>query len=112
MSSPVITSIARHVAGPVKALVGKLPNRLGSPLMRLLRAGYGLSQGTSIRRYAEWVRRYDTLSPADRDKIRAHVSRLNSTPLISVIMPVYETPEWALRGAIESIRRQLYPHWE
>jgi GT2 family glycosyltransferase len=112
MSGPVITNIARRVAGPVRAAVGKLPNRLGSPLMRLLRAAYGATQGNAIRRYDEWVRRYDTLSRSDRDKIRAHVSRLDRTPLISVVMPVYETPEWALRGAIESIRRQLYPHWE
>src|SRR5947209_16822416 len=112
MSNPVITSIARRLAGPVKMAVGKLPNRLGSPLMRVLRAAYGFSQGTAIRHYDEWVRRYDTLSQSDRGKIRAHVARLERTPLISVIMPVYETPEWALRDAIDSVRRQLYPHWQ
>ncbi|HYZ40734.1 MAG TPA: glycosyltransferase family 2 protein, partial [Stellaceae bacterium] len=33
-------------------------------------------------------------------------------PVISVLMPVYETPPAYLRAAIESVRAQLYPHWQ
>ncbi|MCK7513783.1 MAG: glycosyltransferase [Desulfobacterales bacterium] len=33
-------------------------------------------------------------------------------PVISVVMPVYNPREDFLRAAIESVRRQLYPHWE
>ena len=33
-------------------------------------------------------------------------------PLISVLMPVYNTPEKWLRLAIESVRKQTYPNWE
>lgn len=109
---PVVTKVARRVSGPLKSAVGKLPTRIGSPLMRLLRSAYRFSQGTSIRRYDIWVEKFDTLSQADRDKIRTHISSFERTPLISIVMPVYETPEWALREAIDSIRRQLYPHWE
>jgi hypothetical protein len=112
MSDPIVTKVARRVSGPLKAVVGKLPTRLGSPLMRLLRTAYRFSQGTSIRRYDIWVKNFDTLSQADRDKIRTHISGFERKPPISVIMPVYETPEWALREAIDSIRRQLYPYWE
>src|SRR3954466_10013661 len=112
MFNRVVTNVARRVSGPLKAAVGKLPSRLGSPLMRLLRTGYRFSQGTSIRGYDVWVKKFDTLSQADRNKIRAHISAFERKPLISVIMPVYETPEWALREAIDSIRRQLYPYWE
>ena len=36
----------------------------------------------------------------------------NTKPLISVIMPVYNTPKQWLVKAIESVRRQIYPHWE
>ena len=33
-------------------------------------------------------------------------------PLISILLPVYNTnPKWLAR-AIGSLRRQLYPHWE
>jgi GT2 family glycosyltransferase len=112
MFDPIFTKVARRFGGPLKAAVGKLPTRLRTPLMRLLRTAYRFSQGTSIRRYDIWVKNFDTLSQADRDKIRTHISGFERKPLISVIMPVYETPEWALREAIDSIRRQLYPYWE
>jgi hypothetical protein len=62
--------------------------------------------------YDTWVERYDTLSDDDRLIIDAAVDQMPSRPLISVVMPVYETPERCLRAAIESVRAQRYPHWE
>ena len=62
--------------------------------------------------YAEWVRRYDTLTSADRANMRAHQADFPHKPLISVLMPTYNTkPEWLIE-AIESVRSQIYPHWE
>jgi GT2 family glycosyltransferase len=61
--------------------------------------------------YQEWVRRHDTLAPSDRAAIAARVN-LMPDRLISVVMPVHNTREAWLREAIESVRRQLYPHWE
>lgn len=44
--------------------------------------------------------------------MEAEISALAQPPLISVLMPVYETdPRW-LGAAIRSIRAQIYPHWE
>ena len=43
--------------------------------------------------YDRWVREYDTLTDDDRAAIRAHIGRLGRKPLISVVMPAYETPE-------------------
>jgi glycosyltransferase involved in cell wall biosynthesis len=37
---------------------------------------------------------------------------LTDPPLVSVILPVFNTPEQYLREAIDSVRAQLYPHWE
>jgi GT2 family glycosyltransferase len=62
--------------------------------------------------YERWVKTFDTLSDSDREAIREDIVGLRYKPLISVIMPVYETPEWALTAAIDSVRNQLYPHWE
>ena len=62
--------------------------------------------------YDRWVRDHDTLTDGDRVQIRAHIERLAYQPLISVVMPAYETPERLLRDAIGSVRAQLYPHWE
>ncbi len=62
--------------------------------------------------YVEWIRCYDTLTDADRVAIRAHIAGFANPPLFSVIMPVYNAPEKFLRAAIDSVRRQIYPHWE
>ncbi|UYO53121.1 glycosyltransferase family 2 protein [Rhodopseudomonas palustris] len=64
------------------------------------------------RNYTHWVAKYDRLSDADRAHIRRHVDSFSYTPLISVVMPVYNPPEWAFAAAVESVRNQLYPHWE
>jgi GT2 family glycosyltransferase len=40
------------------------------------------------------------------------VHALASRPLISVVMPAYETDPGLLADAIDSVRRQRYPHWE
>ncbi len=62
--------------------------------------------------YGLWVRRYDTLTGSDRARIRSAVAEMSAPPLLSVVMPVYNPPERWLREAIESVRAQLYPHWE
>jgi glycosyltransferase involved in cell wall biosynthesis len=62
--------------------------------------------------YEAWAQRYDVLTAADREAIRAHIARMASPPLISVVMPVYATSPKLLKAAIESVRGQLYPHWE
>jgi len=67
---------------------------------------------TAPNAYKRWMRDYDTLSNANRGAIAKHIQRLPWRPLISVVMPVYETNERLLREAIASVRTQLYPHWE
>ena len=62
--------------------------------------------------YTTWIKRYDTLRSPDRSEIRAHIERFAATPLISIVMPVYNPSPAHLRAAIESVRAQLYPHWE
>ncbi|BBI73212.2 hypothetical protein HAALTHF_27970n [Vreelandella aquamarina] len=58
------------------------------------------------------VARYDTLTPEVRQQLRDHVETLPRTPLISVVMPTYNpNPDWLIE-AIESVRQQLYPHWQ
>ena len=64
------------------------------------------------RQYSRWVRDFDTLSNIDRGEIRGNIERFAYRPLISVVMPVYETPEAILREAIESVVNQLYPNWQ
>ena len=44
--------------------------------------------------------------------MKAAVKAFAYTPVISVVTPVYNTDEIWLRKAIESVRAQIYPHWE
>ncbi len=61
--------------------------------------------------YALWLERH-TLSPTDLEHMRAHAQALSYQPRFTVITPVYNTdPRW-LRACIESVRHQIYPHWE
>ena len=48
----------------------------------------------------------------DLNRMTAAVETFGYKPLISIIMPVYNTPEAFLREAIESVLNQVYPYWE
>ena len=62
--------------------------------------------------YAEWVRQFDTLTDEDQANMRATQADFLDKPLISVLMPTYNPKvEWLIE-AIESVRNQIYPHWE
>ena len=62
--------------------------------------------------YTLWVKEFDTLSASDRDSIIKHIATFQKKPLISVVVPTYNTPVNLLDTMIESVRNQLYDHWE
>ncbi|MEE9415883.1 MAG: glycosyltransferase, partial [Acidimicrobiales bacterium] len=62
--------------------------------------------------YGSWVKWHDTLDDLDRAAVASIVDELIDPPLISVVMPTYNTPERWLRRAIDSVIEQWYPHWQ
>ncbi|MCK5872850.1 MAG: glycosyltransferase, partial [Methylococcales bacterium] len=62
--------------------------------------------------YSAWVAHYDTLDDAQRNTIRARIQDFSWKPLISMVMPTYNSPLEYLEQAIISVQNQLYPHWE
>ena len=62
--------------------------------------------------YQQWISRYDMLTNADHNKIKREISNFSLQPLISVVMPTYNTNPMLLRKTIQSVRNQLYPNWE
>ncbi|MEZ5701530.1 MAG: glycosyltransferase [Burkholderiaceae bacterium] len=69
-------------------------------------------QRLDLRDYAEWVRRYDTLTPQDLNAIKERVAALKATPVVSIAMPTYNANRAWLDEAIQSVKAQVYPHWE
>lgn len=67
---------------------------------------------TGNNNYADWIRLFDTLTDFDRANMRATQSDFIDKPLISVLMPTYNPKTDWLIEAIESVRKQIYPHWE
>lgn len=78
----------------------------------LLKHRYDNEVKAGERSYARWVLQYDTFTDSRRAELESRAKRLLVGPLISVIVPVYETPEKWLRRCVESVIGQVYPNWE
>ncbi len=114
--------------GKLRFMAQRVWKRINSPARLLAASGKALrlvrSEGlgglwrrvsfldAAERDYRNWIAAYDTLAEADREAIRAHIRRLADPPLLSIVMPVYNTHERWLRLAIASVRAQLYERWE
>lgn len=62
--------------------------------------------------YAEWVAAHAAPSPEILGGMGEASERLERRPVVSLITPVYNTPEPFLRAMLESVLAQAYPHWE
>ncbi|MGI9129534.1 MAG: glycosyltransferase family 2 protein [Roseomonas sp.] len=62
--------------------------------------------------YPNWIRQVEEKNRLEVDKAIEVIKTLQHHPLLSIIMPCYETPPLFLRAAIASIQAQHYPHWE
>ena len=63
--------------------------------------------------YTRWVW-HNRLTPRLRAVLEQDAAALGAAggPLISVVVPAYNTPESYLRELLESLRLQIYPRWE
>lgn len=86
----------------------------GWPLLRglIARDAALLDAHLDGRGYDKWVNLYDTFTPAQQETLRHDAANLARSPLISIIMPVYNPPQRFIEAAINSVRAQIYPHWE
>ena len=67
-----------------------------------------------VGEYAGWVARFDTLTAGHMEQLQARAAGFvgGSVPLISILVPTYNTDERWLRRCIESVIGQVYPHWQ
>ncbi|HEX8897687.1 MAG TPA: glycosyltransferase, partial [Chthoniobacterales bacterium] len=62
--------------------------------------------------YQSWIERYETPNRSQLQDLKRRARALHYQPLISVLLPTYNTPRRWLIAAIESIRGQVYSNWE
>ncbi|OOG51129.1 hypothetical protein B0E50_02515 [Rhodanobacter sp. C01] len=62
--------------------------------------------------YVQWLRKYDVVAPEDIERARHEVADWEHKPVVSVLVPVYNSPRKWLRRCIESVQAQAYPYWE
>ncbi|MFO7666955.1 MAG: glycosyltransferase family 2 protein [Desulfobacterales bacterium] len=115
-------TLIRILISPVRSLVSflrALPRR-GRKAFRIIhREGWrGLWYAfeeryrlTDRELYELWLRR-NILTAKDRDMIRREIKLLSHKPIISILLPVYNTEEIWLKKCLDSVLNQLYPYWE
>jgi glycosyltransferase involved in cell wall biosynthesis len=82
---------------------------------KLFSSWMNVASSSSIRNgrtYDEWIKQFDELTISDRRAMASNIVNMKEPPIISVVMPTHNTKfEW-LREAIDSVRNQIYPHWQ
>lgn len=75
---------------------------------------HGRTEGRSWARntFQDWIGQYEQLTESEKVRLSERVDGFEARPLISVLMPIYNTPETLLREAIESVLGQVYDRWE
>ncbi len=63
-------------------------------------------------RYQDWVAKYDSYTDADLLKYKQSQSEFKYHPLISILLPTYNTPLVWLMDCINSVINQVYENWE
>jgi glycosyltransferase involved in cell wall biosynthesis len=66
----------------------------------------------SAANYPDWILINDPLNEGVVRSMRNHIESMAHKPRFSVVMPVFNTKAEWLREAIDSVRNQIYPHWE
>ena len=90
-------------------LVEKASPKLSSILVPTV-ALVDIPQSDNVN-YQKWLNKYYPSSAVLR-KIAETIEIFALKPVISLVMPVYNTPELYLREAIDSVINQVYPYWQ
>ena len=83
-----------------------------NPLLHYVLFGKAEGRVWNDKGYGEWVADFDTLSDDDRAVFRRAIDGFTLRPLVSILMPVYNTNRAHLDLAIGSVRKQFYQNWE
>jgi GT2 family glycosyltransferase len=77
-------------------------------IARTFRSGEAAGIDHCYQQWAEWCEK----TRYNRERAAHNIEQLSYRPKISIIMPVFNTPEGILREAIDSVRSQYYADWQ
>jgi hypothetical protein len=69
-------------------------------------------KGQLNQAYDAWVAMFDTRTGAEAAAAAIEIANLVEPPVLSVLLPTYNTDARLLAECIESVRQQWYPHWQ
>src|SRR5262249_13880421 len=98
--------------GLLLLLRGQLPQFREKLQKGLAGPSYEAPQWYDAHQAYEIWQKFDRRTDAVRERMRREGSAFEDPPLISILMPVYNVKVALLRQAIDSVLRQIYPHWE
>ena len=64
------------------------------------------------RGYNAWLKAFEPWDAQQRQSLQQACDALTIQPLISIVMPTYNTVAEHLERAIQSVQAQIYPHWQ
>lgn len=94
--------IKQALAKSVKVLFQSGPQGLASAVQRASDQSFT---------YADWIAQNEP-AHASYAGLKASALTWPSQPLVSIVMPTYNSPLNFLEQAIESVKAQVYPHWQ
>jgi GT2 family glycosyltransferase len=119
----VITSPPWRLVQSIRSVLDKTVFAFSPRLRRLVALTARNGPGAAIQaiqkrsipdtRYEAWLQR-NALTDAAASELRAKLEQLpeSQRPLISILVPVYNTPRELLVDAVNSVKSQLYANWE
>lgn len=105
-----VATMARDPAGPRENLSRLADAWRAGGLHEVKRTLLGFQPGDG--RQNAWLDYRERFQRDVRPRIVREISRMTTQPLVSVIVPTYDTDEAMLRQMLDSVTGQLYPRWE
>ena len=100
---------ARNVKGASLAKKALLYYRRNGFSGTVRRSAEKLFAGRGSGSYEKWIRQY---GPDEEELARQRAETFANAPLISIVVPLYRTPEKYLDALVSSVRAQTYANWE
>ena len=106
LMTPIRSFVSRRkrIARLVQGLLFRFPS-LDDALLELVR-------GDPRQRYEAWVSAYDMVDEVDLLVMKDELSRLETPPLLSIVVPISPASEATLKALSESLLSQVYERWE